>query len=106
MASTKDFADYVTETLKLKTSEDYSLRTMMGEYLVYAGGIYFAGVFDNRFLVKKTSSNEKFGLPEQLPYDGAKLMYAVDPECEEIEEIVRNAVSDLSKTPKKCKTKK
>lgn len=66
MASTKDFADYVTETLKLKTSEDYSLRPMMGEYLVYAGGIYFAGVFDNRFLVKKNRLTKSLVCPNNF----------------------------------------
>ena len=67
MASTKEYRDYVLEQLKLL--DNISCRPMMREYLFYYEGVYFGGVYDNRFLVKKTKTNEKFSLSEELPYD-------------------------------------
>lgn len=51
---------------------DITVRPMMGEYLVYFNGIHFANICDGHLLVKITSTNTRFGLPEVLPYASAK----------------------------------
>lgn len=38
------------------------------------------GIYDNRFLIKKTKSLENSGLKEQIPYPSAKPMLLVDSE--------------------------
>ena len=50
----------------------------MGEFLLYADGVLFGGIYDDRLLVKKTEDNSGFGMSEALPYEGAKKMYLVD----------------------------
>lgn len=101
MASEKEFLNYVLDSLSAKGINDLSFRPMMGEYLIYKSGIYFGGIFDNAFLVKKTISNEKFGLSEITPYPGAKFMYEVEPESGDICEIISNACADFAKKPTK-----
>ena len=105
MASEKEFLNYVLDSLSTKGINDLSFRPMMGEYLIYKSGIYFGGIFDNAFLIKKTISNEKFGLSEIMPYPGAKFMYEVEPESGDICEIIANACADLTKKPIKIKNK-
>ena len=57
---------------------------------------FFSGIYDNRFLIKKTKSFESGGLKEQIPYPGAKPMLLVDSEdSEEIKEIVMTLINDL-----------
>jgi len=103
MASSRDYLEFVLERLSA-VCDDVSYRPMMGEFLVYKDGVYFGGVFDNRFLVKKTVGNARFGLEEQLPYDGARLMYMIDDsvDSETLAEITEITVNDL-KTTKKTK---
>ena len=94
MASDKEYLEYVLELLR--EVEGVTYKKMMGEYLLYKSGVLFGGVYDNRFLVKKTPSVEEFGLEEELPYDGAKPMLLVDTEDpDEIKMIVDRVVSDL-----------
>lgn len=95
MASTKEYRDYVLEQLKLL--DNISCRPMMREYLFYYEGVYFGGVYDNRFLVKKTKTNEKFSLSEELPYDGAKPMYSVEnlEDAEYLRDLVTETVKGL-----------
>lgn len=58
--------------------DDIVTRQMMGEYLLYYKGKHIGGIYDNRLLVKKTKTNEKLGMPEAIPYMGAKPMFLVD----------------------------
>ena len=54
-------------------------RKMMGEYILYADGKIFGGIYDDRLLVKPVAA-AKAMLPDaklQLPYDGAKPMLRV-----------------------------
>ena len=97
MASEKEFLNYVLDALSVKGINDLSFRPMMGEYLIYKNGIYFGGIFDNAFLVKKTISNEKFNLSEITPYPGAKFMYEVEPESGDVCQIISNDCADLAK---------
>lgn len=76
MASSVEYKDFILEQLSLLDSITY--KKMMGEYLLYNDGQLFGGIYDNRLLVKKTKTNEKFKMKEQFPYKGAKKMYFVD----------------------------
>lgn len=78
MASSVDYLQYVLDLLQ--DVPDVSYKKMMGEFLLYKNGVLFGGVYDDRFLLKKTPSNADLGLREELPYDGAKTMYLVDSE--------------------------
>lgn len=100
MASSKEYLQFVIEQL---SPLDITARPMMSEYLLYLDGVYFGGVFDDRLLVKPTDSAEKFGMEEQLPYDGAKPMFFVDAigDKELTKSIVVAVVEDLKKSSKK-----
>lgn len=95
MASTKEYRDYVLEQLSLVPG--ISCRSMMGEFLLYADGVLFGGIYDDRLLAKKTSSNGEFGMSEALPYEGAKKMYLVDEvdNKEKLAKIVNTTVKGL-----------
>ena len=69
---------------------------MMGEYMLYKDNILFGGVYDNRFLIKKTKSLESSGLKEQIPYPSAKAMLLVDTENpDDIKELILAVMKDL-----------
>lgn len=94
MASSKDYLEYVLELLREVESVTY--KKMMGEYMLYKEDILFGGVYDNRFLIKKTKSLENSGLKEQIPYPSAKPMLLIDSEDpDEIKELVLIAINDL-----------
>ena len=87
MASSKDFLIYVLDLLR--EVDGISYKKMMGEYILYKDRIIFGGIYDNRFLVKKTKSLENRGFKEQIPYPNAKPMLLVDSEDpDEIKELV------------------
>ena len=94
MSSSKDYLEYVLELLK--EVEGITYKKMMGEYLLYKENIIFGGVYDNRFLIKKTKSLENSGLKEQIPYPSAKSMLLIDSEDpDEIKRLVLLAINDL-----------
>ena len=94
MASSKDYLEYVLELLREVNGISY--KKMMGEYMLYKDGVIFGGVYDNRFLIKKTKSLESSGLKEQIPYPGAKPMLLVDSEDpDEIKDIVNKVINDM-----------
>ncbi len=94
MASSKDYLEYVLELLK--EVEGITYKKMMGEYMLYRDGILFGGIYDNRFLIKKTKSLENIGLKEQIPYQSAKPMLLVDSEDpDEIKVLILLVISDL-----------
>ena len=94
MASSKDYLEYVLELLR--EVENVTYKKMMGEYMLYKEDILFGGVYDNRFLIKKTKSLENSGLKEQIPYPSAKPMLLIDSEDpDEIKELVLIAINDL-----------
>ena len=76
MASSKDFLNYILE--QTEPFGDITYRAMMGEFLLYFKGILFGGIYDDRLLVKKTKTNATFGLPDAIPYEGARPMYLVE----------------------------
>ena len=78
MASSKDYLQFILE--QLSDLDDISYRPMMGEYIIYFKGKIVGGIYDDRLLVKKTSSALEL-MPaaiSELPYEGAKEMLLVD----------------------------
>ncbi len=85
MPSSEKFRDYVVAQFNGELLEGgfrVTTRKMMGEYILYADGKIFGGIYDDRLLVKPVSAalaklpNAK----KQLPYDGAKPMLRVTDE--------------------------
>ena len=94
MASNQDYLTYVLELLREVNGITY--KKMMGEFMLYKNGVIFGGVYDNRFLVKKTKSFEDAGFIEVVPYPHAKPMLLIDSEdSEKIMEIVNTIYRDL-----------
>ena len=95
MASTKEYRDFILEQLSLVP--DVSCRPMMGEFLLYSGGVLFGGIYDDRLLVKIVPENEQYKMTEEIPYDGAKPMYFVEDidDREKLAEIVKDTVLGL-----------
>lgn len=78
MASSIGYLEYVLDLLA-KVPE-VSARKMMGEYLLYASGKLFGGVYDDRFLVKNTKASRATLSVLEIPYEGASPMLLVDTE--------------------------
>ncbi len=72
---------------------------MMGEYLLYYNGLHFGGIYDNRFLVKITDTNGRFGMEKVFPYEGAKATYLVEEveNGEKVKEIILATCAGLKK---------
>ena len=80
----------------LKDTNVITYKKMMGEFLLYKNNILFGGIYDDRFLVKKTKSVESLGLKEVIPYETAKPMLLVDTEdSEEIAKLIDLVIKDL-----------
>ena len=95
MASNTEYLEFVLELLR--EVDNISYKTMMGEYILYKDNVIFGGVYDNRFLVKKTPSIGAYKLKEQIPYPGAKAMLLIDSEDpDEIKDIVELIYQDLT----------
>lgn len=95
MASRKDYLEFILD--KLNILDNITYKPMMGEYLLYYDGKLFGGLYDDRLLIKKVNSNEKYNLEEDIPYDGAKAMYLVDDvdNSEQLKEIIIETCKDL-----------
>ena len=80
MPSSQKFRDHVVEQFKGELR--VTTRKMMGEYIFYADGKVFGGIYDDRLLVKPVPAALKL-LPrakKQLPYEGAKPMLRITAE--------------------------
>lgn len=77
MASSKDYLEFILEQLSYIDGITY--RYMMSEYILYINGRIFGGIYDNRFMVKITSSSKNLmpDADEELPYESAKPMLLV-----------------------------
>lgn len=94
MPTSNDYITYVLELLRETNGITY--KKMMGEVILYKDGIIFGGIYDNRFLIKKTKSLEDSELKEEIPYPTGKPMLLVDSEDpEEIHDLVMMIVRDL-----------
>ncbi len=78
MASDKAYLEFVLE--QLSGLDGITYRPMMGEFLLYYQGILFGGIYDDRFLVKRTPAAERLmpDAPQEIPYEGAKAMLTVE----------------------------
>ena len=95
MASSIDYLQYVLEEL-LRDIKNITYKKMMGEYLLYKDNILFGGIYDDRFLIKKTKSVEGLGLKEVIPYPSAKPMLLLDIEdSDEIKKLIDLVITDL-----------
>lgn len=97
MATTKDYKDFILEELSLL--DNITCKPMMGEYLLYYNNQLFGGIYDDRLLVKIVNSNKKYNMEEEIPYEGAKLMYLVDnvDDKELLKDIVIDTYNGLVK---------
>jgi hypothetical protein len=95
MATSNAYRDYILD--QLSEVPDVTCRPMMGECLLYSAGVLFGGIYDDRLLVKITPSNIEYGMPESIPYDGAKPMYLVEDmdSKKKLAEIVEATVRGL-----------
>ena len=94
MASSIDYLEYVLDLLRDVKVITY--KKMMGEFLLYKNNILFGGIYDDRFLIKKTKTVESLGLKEVIPYPSAKPMLLVDTEdSEEIATLINLVIKDL-----------
>lgn len=78
MASSKEYLHFILE--QLSDLDDVSYRPMMGEFILYYRGKIIGGIYDDRLLVKRTTSALEL-MPAAicaLPYEGAKKMLLVD----------------------------
>ena len=96
MATTKTYKDFILEQLSIL--DNITCKPMMGEYLLYYNNVLFGGIYDDRLLVKKVDSNSKYSMEESIPYEGAKSMYLVDADNQElIKDIVIDTYNGLRK---------
>lgn len=100
MATTKEYHDYVMESLN-KAGKSTS-KKMMGEYCLYFNGILFGGIYDNRLLVKQTDTSMKLlsDCPIELPYEGSKSPMFLVSEFENadfMKELLEGMIKDLKK---------
>ncbi|MBQ9020913.1 MAG: TfoX/Sxy family protein [Eggerthellaceae bacterium] len=99
MASSIEYLEFVLDLLQDVPAVTH--KKMMGEYLLYSGGILFGGVYDDRFLLKDTPAARKAFLQLELPYVGAKPMVLVDIEdTAAIAEVIAAMLPELP-SPKK-----
>ena len=92
MASSKDYLEFVLD--QLSSLEEITYKAMMGEYIIYYKGKIVGGIYDDRFLIKQTDTSKRIlsDAPLELPYEGAKPMFVVDPENRELLETLFNAM--------------
>ena len=96
MSSKEEYLIYVLDLLR--ETDGITYKKMMGEYILYKDDIIFGGIYDDRFLIKKTKSSSVLGLKEEIPYPSSKPMYLINSEdTEEIKRIVENLIIDLKK---------
>ena len=80
MPSSQKFRDHVVAQFKGELR--VTTRKMMGEYILYADGKVFGGIYDDRLLVKPVPAAVAMlpGAKKQLPYEGAKPMLRITDE--------------------------
>ncbi len=95
MASSKEYRDFILD--QLESLKEVTCKPMMGEYLLYYRGVLIGGIYDDRFLVKKTKSNIKYNLEDVVPYPNAKSMFYIKDvdNIEHMNIIIMNVYKDL-----------
>jgi len=108
MPSEQSFVDYVTE--QMAGAGDIIAKKMFGEYGLYANGIFFGVICDNKLFVKPTAGGRQFigEVVEAPPYKGAKNSFLIEDQVEDadwLSELVTITAAELP-PPKKRKKKK
>ena len=78
MASSEEYLEYVIDLLR--DVPEATCKKMLGEYMLYSGGVLFGGVYDDRFLPKNAPAARNEFPCEETHYEGAKPMLLVDSE--------------------------
>lgn len=103
MPTSKDYLAWVLELLAEVPGATH--RAMMGEYLLYAEGKLFGGIYDERLLVKDVPAARALLAVEAIPYEGAKPMLLVESENPgEVARLVEAMLPELP-TPKPRKSR-
>ena len=104
MASSEGYLTYVLDLLR--DVPDLSHRKMMGEYLLYASGKLFGGIYDDRFLVKDVPASRAALTMCEVPYEGAQPMLLVDIEdADAVAELVMAMLPELPE-PKRSRSRR
>lgn len=102
MASSAEYLEYVLELLS--GVPEVTTRKMMGEYLLYAQGKLFGGVYDDRLLVKDVPASLAVLSVAEVPYEGASPMLLVDIEdAEAVSALVAAMLPELPEPKKRRK---
>ena len=99
MASSAECLEYVLDLLT--DVPEVSHRKMMGEYLLYASGKLFGGVYDDRFLVKSTESSRALLSVPAVPYEGAAEMLVDVEDKAAVRTIVEGVLQELPEPRKR-----
>lgn len=94
MASTKEYLGYVLCQIN---GIDITYKKMMGEYLLYANGVLFGGIYDDRLLLKPTEKVKEIiqDAEYSIPYEGAKPMILCDfiDDGERLSNVIKRILS-------------
>ena len=97
-----EYLEYVFDLLA--EVPEVTTRKMMGEYLLYASGKLFGGVYDDRFLVKDTEASRAVLSSYETPYEGASPMLLVDLEdASAVAALVAEMLQELPEPKKRHK---
>ena len=106
MASSEEFVRYACD--QMSGAGRITYRKMFGDYGVYCDGKIFGLICDNRLYVKITKAGGLCwsDLPQEAPYEGARLHYAVDDvdDAVKLSALVTATCSELPQ-PKQKKSK-
>jgi len=96
MASSDEYLEFILDLLR--DVPEVTHKKMMGEYLLYSGGVLFGGIYDDRLLLKDMPAARRAFTQEGVPYEGAKTMLLVDSEDPaHIAEVVSAMIAELPK---------
>ncbi|MBQ2062253.1 MAG: competence protein TfoX [Oscillospiraceae bacterium] len=105
MATDRGLATFIMDQLY---GLQAACRPMMGEYVLYVDGKVVGGIYDDRLLVKPTSSALAM-MPDaarELPYPGAKEMLLVDrvEDRDYLQTLLTSVAGDLPAPKKRRKS--
>lgn len=101
MASSPDFVNYICE--QLEGTGAVRSRKMFGEYMVYLNDKPVIIICDDRAMVKILPCLEELlgQNPKELPYEGAKEHYVLDPDDGETLRQAARLAESVTPVPRK-----
>jgi len=98
MASKPEFVTFVLD--QIENAGEITAKKMFGEYGIYADGIIFGLICDNKLFIKPTEAGRAFigEVTEAPPYPGAKNSFLIEDELEDrqwLSELVRISLTEL-----------